>query len=349
MKVDRNLVDIKIITDVRIYQCPVWSQTTDLTEDLYAWFVKFIGKSPDEMPIILKQLLDMFLIIRNLFRYDVIITGNIKTAQITAFFRWIFKRRSAKQIILELMLDEPRNSIRWKIKRWLQMHLFKGVDLIFVSARSEIDTYATRFTIPHTKFRFLPFHTDIVNPVVVNTHDGYVLSAGKTGRDYQVLMDAVEGLDVKVIIVSDDHHAIGLRVPANVQLLVNIPYDEYLELLRNCWFVVVPLRKVVKSTGQVVILEAMGLGKPVIATETTGTTDYIETGVNGILVPLENPTALKAAIMNLMSDVDFYSRLAVAGLDTVKKKHTFDMYVATILDAARELVTCQPSRRSSSE
>lgn len=334
----------KILTDTRIHQSPVWSKATDLTEDLYNSFVKSMSKSSEEAQIILKQLLDVFLIIRNLFRYDVIITGNIKTAQVVAFIRAIFKRNSAKQIILELMLDEPRNTIKWKIKRWMQSYLFSRVDLIFVSAKNEIETYAGRFNIPREKFRFLPFHTDIVNPEMITTHDGYILSAGKTGRDYQTLIDAVKEIDVKVVIVSDEYHASGLEIPANVHLLLNIPYNEYIELLRNCWFVVVPLQKVVKSTGQVVILEAMGFGKPVIATETIGTTDYIETGVNGILVPLKDPMALKAAIMNLMTDEHLYSRLAVAGLDAVKERHTFEKYVETILDAAREVAGVRAKR-----
>lgn len=330
--------DIKILTDTRIHQSPLWLHATALTENLYGRFVSFTGKSPEEIPILVKQLLDVLLILRNLFRYDVIITGNIKTAQVVAFIRAIFKRNSAKQIVLELMLDEPRDTIRWKIKRWMQSYLFSGVDLIFVSAKNEIETYASRFNMPREKFRFLPFHTDIVNPEMITTHDGYILSAGKTGRDYQTLIDAVKETDAKLIIVSDEYHSRGLEVPANVRLLVNIPYNEYIELLKNCWFVVVPLQKVVKSTGQVVILEAMGFGKPVIATETIGTADYIETGVNGMLVPLKDPRALKAAMMNLMTDKHLYSRLAAAGLNAVKKRHTFEKYVETILDAAREVI-----------
>ena len=74
--------------------------------------------------------------------------------------------------------------------------------------------------------------------------------------------------DGKIPIVSDDYHLKGIDISANITVKKNIPYSEYLTLLENSRLVVVPLTKHVMSTGQVVILEAMALGKPVIATET---------------------------------------------------------------------------------
>jgi glycosyltransferase involved in cell wall biosynthesis len=183
----------------------------------------------------------------------------------------------------------------------------------------------------------LPFHTDIINPESDFSHNGYVFSAGKTGRDYQTLLEAVRGLNTRVIVVSDQYHAQGLQLPPNVQLMVDIPYEQYLKLLKEAYFVVVPLIKLVKSTGQVVILEAMGLGKPVIATETIGTVDYLQHGVNGLMVPVGDHEALRASIENLLSDRDLYERLSLNGLETVRKYYTFDAYVGAILSAAHEL------------
>lgn len=333
----RSAVKIKILTDVDIYQSPLWSQETDLTENLYSSWIRRIIKMFSGPPEQYKHFFDTWIIIRNLLRYDAVITGNIKTAQILGLVRSILGLKSPKHVVLELMLDEQRESLKWKFKRAIQKILFSSIDLIFVSSKSEIATYAERLKLPPERFRFLPFHTDIVSPGRISSHKDYILSAGKTGRDFDTLLRAAEGMDAKIVIVSDRYHAQNLKPPTNVSLKVDIPYEEYLSYLRECYFVVVPLCSLVKSTGQVVILEAMGLGKPVIATETVGTIDYIQHGVNGLLVPVGDAGALRAAMVGLKKDQQLYDRLATNGLDTVCKYHTFDAYVKTILQETKML------------
>lgn len=328
---------MKILTDTDIYQSPAWSQETELTENLYPGWLRRLKIRLSRSPEQFKHLFDISVIAGNLSRYDAIITGNIKTAQILGLIRTILRLQSPKHVVLELMLDEQRASLKWKFKRAIQRILFSSTDLIFVSSKSEITTYAERLRLPQERFRFLPFHTDIINPERIVAHGGYIFSAGKTGRDFDTLLRAVKGLAAKVIIVSDPYHAQGLNGSPNVRLMVDVPYEDYLRLLRECHFVVVPLHRLVKSTGQVVILEAMGLGKPVIATETVGTVDYIQNGINGLMVPVGNADALRAAIEGLLADKQLYDRLATNGLNTVFKHHTFDAYVKTILRETKML------------
>jgi len=328
---------VKILTDTDIYQSPAWSKATELTENLYPGWIRYLRKKLSGPPEKFKHLFDIWVIVGNLFRYDAIITGNIKTAQILGLIRAILGLKSPKHVVLELMLDEQRASLKWKFKQAIQRILFSSTDLIFVSSNSEITTYAERMRLPRERFRFLAFHTDIINPERIAAHGGYIFSAGKTGRDFDTLLRAVKDLAAKVVIVSDQYHAQELDVSPNVSLMVDIPYEDYLRLLRECHIVVVPLYSLVKSTGQVVILEAMGLGKPVIATETVGTVDYIQHGVNGLMVPVGDAEALRAAIEGLLEDKQLYDRLADNGLDAVFRHHTFDAYVKTILRETKML------------
>jgi glycosyltransferase involved in cell wall biosynthesis len=167
-------------------------------------------------------------------------------------------------------------------------------------------------------------------------HERYVFSAGKTGRDYKVLADALRGTGIDAVIVSDDHHVKGIDLPPNVSVQKNIPYSEYMELLEKSILVVVPLKRLVKSTGQVVILEALALGKPVIATETVGTLDYIEHGVNGVLVPPEDHESLRKAIVELISCPSARDSFARNGLERIRRSHTFEVYIRQILLTAEE-------------
>jgi len=327
----------KILTDIEIPQSSTWVEVTTLAENhLRPGILKFMKKFFHN-DIRIMRFLSVFLILCHMRKYDVVVNAPGKGAQLIAFIRAALKMRMPRQIILELMLDEESPSIKWRVKNRFQKFAFSSVDTIFVSSSDEVDTYSKRLGISRGKIKFLPFHTDIIRPEIIDRNDGFIFSAGKTGRDYRTFIEAIKGTDIQAVIVSDEYHLRGLYIPENIKVLINIPYDEYVEWLRKCCFVVVPLIKLVKSTGQVVILEAMGYGKPVIATETTGTVDYINNKHNGLLVPVNDPIALRSSIQKLINDKALYRKLAVNGLKTVIKHHTFEAYITAILSNANEI------------
>jgi glycosyltransferase involved in cell wall biosynthesis len=327
---------VKILTDIEIKQSPVWCEKTDYLGNLRRDGI-FTEMIPSKLKNKIGYFLDLITIIKYRKKYDVVINASVKTGQLFSLFRRIFRIKKPKHIILELMLDEEKRALCWKIKKMIQRIAFPSVDLVFVSSKEETVTYSERFKMPKDRFRFLPFHTNVIKPQIMDRSDNYILSAGKTGRDYRTLADAVKGIKQKVIIVSDKPSVQDIKFPPNVEVLFDIPYQKYFGLLYRCSLVVVPLKKLLKSTGQVAILEAMAVGKPVIATETTGTVDYIESGVNGILVPVGDSDALNGAITQILADQSLYKKLSVNALEVVKQNHTFEIYVNRILEAAREI------------
>ncbi len=62
-----------------------------------------------------------------------------------------------------------------------------------------------------------------------------------------------------------------------------------------------------------VVLEAMRSRKPVVATAAAGTTEVVEDGVTGLLVPLRDPPALARAIREVIDDPDRARRMGEAG------------------------------------
>jgi glycosyltransferase involved in cell wall biosynthesis len=57
------------------------------------------------------------------------------------------------------------------------------------------------------------------------------------------------------------------------------------------------------------ILEAMALGKPVIATDAGGNRELIENGETGLLVPIKNPEALAEAIISCIKKPDITQKM----------------------------------------
>ena len=50
------------------------------------------------------------------------------------------------------------------------------------------------------------------------------------------------------------------------------------------------------------ILEAMGLGKPVVATDVGGVKELVRHGINGYLVPPQSSEELAKAVLNLLQN-----------------------------------------------
>lgn len=62
-----------------------------------------------------------------------------------------------------------------------------------------------------------------------------------------------------------------------------------------------------------VLLEALSVGTPAVATAVGGNPEVLADGVNGLLVPPGDPRALAAAIERLLADPDLAGRIAGAG------------------------------------
>jgi len=62
-----------------------------------------------------------------------------------------------------------------------------------------------------------------------------------------------------------------------------------------------------------VIVEAMAAGKPVVASNVGGIPDLVKHGVNGFLVPKEDPEALGIAILKMAGDSGLRSAMGMAG------------------------------------
>lgn len=73
-----------------------------------------------------------------------------------------------------------------------------------------------------------------------------------------------------------------------------------------------------------VVMEAMAAGCAVISTKTTGISDIITHEREGLLVEARSSSAIAHAILCLMRDDDFRSRLARAGEQRVRADHTIE-------------------------
>jgi len=87
-----------------------------------------------------------------------------------------------------------------------------------------------------------------------------------------------------------------------------------------------------------VLLEAMALGKPVVASAVGGIPEVVEDGVTGVLVPPKDPQALADAIGELLGDPDKVAAMGKAGQDRVEGLFTQRQMTAAYLELFAHLL-----------
>lgn len=87
-----------------------------------------------------------------------------------------------------------------------------------------------------------------------------------------------------------------------------------------------------------VLLEAMVLGKPVVATKVGGIVDVVKEGETGILVPPRDPIALAKAVITLLKDEELTRKMGKAGKERIDERFTAKRMVEKIGQVYDELI-----------
>ena len=86
------------------------------------------------------------------------------------------------------------------------------------------------------------------------------------------------------------------------------------------------------------LLEAMGMGRAVVATRIGGIADVVEDGITGVLVPPEDAPALADAIIDLLAEPESRERLGQAARSQVLQSYTAEATARAVVELYEELV-----------
>lgn len=249
--------------------------------------------------------------------FDIILTAR-KDGKFLALLYFLIKPARLRHILYEFIY-EVKEGLKGIISRLIWIWALKKIDRVFVQSRWEVEYYARIFKTTPKKFAFLP---PAINDAkfIGPSSNGYLFSAGRTGRDYKLLISALGMTKIPFVVVASKKDRIFLhKHPKNWQVYFDIKKEEYLKLLSDSKIVVLPLKEGFSSRGQMVILEAMAYGKPVVCSDLPSIRDYIEDGIDGFLVTPNNPQALRNKILSIFDDQGLLFSVGRNGFLKVKR------------------------------
>jgi len=167
---------------------------------------------------------------------------------------------------------------------------------------------------------------------------GFIFSLGEVStRDYQTLINAVDGLPVDLLIAASGHWyarensaILTGTVPENVTISGGIPVKNLKNIYAQAQFVALPVYDSVHSAGSTAILESMCMGRAVIVNRSPGICEYIIDGVTGILVEPGDEYEWRKAIQYLLAHPEEANRMGRNARQRVEEELNLDIYIENI-------------------
>lgn len=263
-------------------------------------------------------------------RPDVVVVSSHIELAVLGLLRTLIRRKGVKLVLS--MFIYTHASFTWidNLKQWYLRVALSQASVIICHSQHEVDHYTALFQMNHTRFTFVPYalHVDDSAGDLATPTASYVVSAGRSGRDYDVLIEAFKELPYCVHIVcdSDSYFANAALLP-NVIVLQTCYGECYLREIKNSSLVVIPLKPHDISAGQMVMLQAMFYGKPVIITRTATTSEYVQHNDSAWLVKPSDHQDLRIAVTHLLSNVAESKRIGENGRRLYEKEHSMPSYV----------------------
>jgi len=230
--------------------------------------------------------------------YDaVLLNGSGRIDQIAAAL--LVARRSLGHVVIS---DCTWQRGTWWLDRLVCRAGIKAIDsprvTYCVLSSDELALFPRTWKVDPVRVVFTPFCYTLTEAELAASpaEVGGVFAGGDSMRDYAPLLAVAKTIPATVTLAVKRLAVAQRDLPSNIHARP-VSHERFVDLMRHAAVVVVPLRAgLERSAGQQTYLNAMALGKIVIATDSPGVRDYIEDGSTGLIVPPGDERSLASAL-----------------------------------------------------
>lgn len=247
----------------------------------------------------------------------------------------------------------------------LHKYLYKRVNGIFAISNYVKESLLRTCPVKENKIRILPDfiklekydngkydRDEIRNQYKVDSNTFLAGMAGRftPGKGHEDLIDAAKiirskaKIDIKYFIVGgaslgEDEYEAKIRSMVKDSGIENdfifTGYSNEVQKLMNAMDIfVMPSHE--ESFG-IVLLEAMAMKLPVIATDNAGAKDIVINNESGLLIKPKNPEKLAEKIMDLINDKEKRTKLGMAGRQRVEENFSSDNIIDQLVDFYKKI------------
>lgn len=289
--------------------------STNTNPAIYTW--------PSLRPTRIKDMVFLFKLIK---RYSpVMILANFASVNTSILVSWLMGvplryatfRTSEKKTIQEIGV------IKQKYLRLRKSIVYKLATKVLPVSEAMGNELIEQYNVPSAKVQY--FHNAVEDPELFNElrpmkGQNLVCVAGLIyGKGQDVLIEAMPSVlkeypGVKLYLIGSGEReqelmALTKRTGSDkaIYFLGQIDHKQVVSMMADAYVLVLPTR--FEAFG-LVIIEAMSVGTPVIASNIGGIPEIIRDGIDGILVPVEDDQALANAIKTLLRDPSLRSEMS---------------------------------------
>lgn len=265
--------------------------------------------------------------------YPVVYTIHGPEAFIPDLLIWCFPRSYFRHGLYTMEDLTPAGKLRYNYQRYIEGLLYqKGLKNITmaVTFSSYMHDLVERTGIHNVLVpngtRLFPYH-----PLTKTKNMRTILSVGRLMqyKGVSYLLDAMPRIlssfpDARLVIAGEGEERTNLEEQARklgihraVKFLGRLSRSELLRTYASASVVVVP--SIWPEAFGKVGIEAMSVGRPVVATKVGGISDWLTHGKNGLSVPPKNANAIALSVIKLFSDPARLVRMGTCARTTAEK------------------------------
>jgi glycosyltransferase involved in cell wall biosynthesis len=176
---------------------------------------------------------------------------------------------------------------------------------------------------------------DDANPLLAHLpQDDYLLFVGdvRRGKGAEVLLRAYTEMEsqIPLVLIGRLGTDFSVSLPPNVHLLQSWPHGAIMSAWSRCTIALVP--SIVLDACPTVALEAMSMGRPVVASRIGGLPDIVVDGKTGFLVTPGDALMLRQAIQHLLDNAALRERMGA-----MAKKRVVEFEARTVVSRIEQV------------